>query len=99
MIAMLSPSPGSSAALLSEVSDAAHGSSTQRFEYWRRSSVDYLRIIVDVDASGHQEWSDQEPGEVRWYPHTPSDEERQMLKEWIESGQPPTRWPFVAVRS
>lgn len=58
----------------------------QRFEYLRRTSRSTTRVIVDVDGRGHAEWSEQAPGEVRWFPVVPSDNEREAVFDWVRKG-------------
>ena len=43
-------------------------------------------IIVDVSASGSEEWASQFSGESRWYPFEPSPDERATFaRSWLES--------------
>ena len=43
-----------------------------RIEIVRRARVSASRVFVDFDARGNSTWSEQFPGEVRWFPLEPS---------------------------
>ncbi|MGE0706264.1 MAG: hypothetical protein AB7P22_20265 [Vicinamibacterales bacterium] len=59
----------------------------RRFDYLRRTSRSTTRVIVDVDGRGHAEWSEQAPGEVRWFPVVPSASERKAVLDWLRKGK------------
>jgi hypothetical protein len=48
----------------------------RRFEFIRCTGQ---YVVVDVIPSEHDEWSEQFPGESRWYPHEPSAEDLAAL--------------------
>jgi hypothetical protein len=50
-------------------------------------------VIVDVDADGYEEWSDQYLGEFQWYSFTPSPDEREMLQR--VAGHTPVSQPLA----
>ena len=56
-----------------------------------------VRVIVDVRPDGTEEWAEQGPDEIRWYPHEPLANERAMLRRWRTTGRPPCRGQFLAV--
>jgi hypothetical protein len=39
-------------------------------------------VIVDIEADGQEDWTEQEPGEVRWFDFKPSAAERRRLRRW-----------------
>ena len=62
-------------------------SATRRYKYvwFGRSSI--IHVIVDVDADGHEDCTEQAPGELRWFPFTPSNAEREI---WLSHDPLPT---------
>jgi hypothetical protein len=78
--------------------DPAHAvvgsAASRRYKYVRPGRWSIVHVIVDVDANGHEDWTEQAPVEVRWYPFTPSDAERQMLCQWLSRHPLPTRGPL-----
>ncbi len=68
----------------------------RRFKYVKLGRWSIIHVIVDVDAHGHEDWTEQAPGEVRWYPFTPSEVEQQMLFQWLSHDPLSTHGPLSA---
>jgi hypothetical protein len=73
-------------------------SRSRRYRYTRLSRP-CSRVIVDIDREGREDWAEQAPEEIRWYPFTPSKAERTMLRRWQKTGRPPMRGAFVGLLS
>ena len=69
---------------------------TRRYKYVRFGRCSIIHVIVDVDAVGHEDWTEQAPGELRWFPFIPSNAERQMLLQWLSGDSVPTQEPHSA---
>lgn len=54
-------------------------------------------VIVDIDADGREDWAEQEPGEMRWYPFEPCTEERESVRMWVVTGDFPVGWPLITL--
>lgn len=47
-----------------------------RTDYLKRENGGWKRVIYEIHANGAETFSDQEPGEVRWFEFQPSERER-----------------------
>jgi hypothetical protein len=54
----------------------------RRYDYRRVEGSWVKNVIVDIGPDGEENWGEQYPGEIRWYPFTPSAAERQMILRW-----------------
>ena len=54
----------------------------RRYRYRRIEGSWVKTVIVDIDPDGEENWGEQYPAEIRWYPFTPSAAERQMVLRW-----------------
>lgn len=54
---------------------ATGGFAAGRAEYIKRQDGYAIRVIADFLSDGRTEFSEQEIGEVRWYPYSPSNDE------------------------
>jgi hypothetical protein len=70
-----------------------------RLRYSRTNGNCLSFVIVDIEPDGHEDWAAQESGELRWYPFTPTREDRDFLQELIEAGPQPSGWPLLVVPS
>jgi hypothetical protein len=64
-------------------------SGPRRYRYQRVEADSVQDVIVDILPSGAEEWFEQYPGELRWYPFTPSAKERELLRGWQINGYIP----------
>src|SRR5438876_398055 len=72
---------------------------TVRFQYSRTDGESLKYVIVDVGPDGSEDWAEQESGELRWHPFTPTSPDRRMIQRWIEAGDQPSGWPLLVVPS
>lgn len=70
---------------------------SRRYKYVRLGRWPIIHVIVDVDANGHEDWTEQAPEEVCWYPFTPSKAEREMLQRMADPPSVSNSWPCLAV--
>jgi hypothetical protein len=95
----MSGNPKSTTACVDPVGTAGCKPAGARYRYQKVSRGRLLDVIVDIDAAGQEEWADHYAGEVRWFPFTPSPEERAMLECWRATGQAPAHGPFRVVNT
>jgi len=55
-----------------------------RCHYWKTEGESTKFVIVDFDTDRRLDFMEQEYGDVRWYPFTPSDEERRLIQHCIQ---------------
>ena len=57
----------------------SHDRRSCRCRYLKHGRCSMMAVIVDIDAEGREDWTEQAPDEYRWYPFTPSLAERELL--------------------
>jgi hypothetical protein len=65
---------------------------SHRQQYLKIQNGCLKRVIVDFETDGTEDWAEQEYAEVRWYRFQPSDEERESVRLWRESGVCSVSW-------
>ena len=56
----------------------------QRIEYFKVDGCRPKRVICDLDEdAGREEYAEQEAGEVKWFPFTPSEQERGIVRQLL----------------
>jgi hypothetical protein len=64
----------------------------RRIQYLLCVERGWKRVIVDFDEDGKTDFAEQESGETRWFPHTPSTTEYQLVESlatvfgWLKGG-------------
>jgi hypothetical protein len=71
----------------------------RRYRYRKLEGHWVKEVIVDIGAEGQVEWAEQYPGELRWFPCTPSAAERAMIERWRISGEAARQWVTLGVMS
>ena len=72
---------------------------TVRFCYSRSDASGLRFVIVDVGPDGCEDWAEQEAGELAWYPFRPTDDDRRLVRRWVESGRYPSEWQLQVMPS
>ena len=69
----------------------SHHQLTGRAQYTRKCGENLSMAIANL-ADAVEEFCEQEPGEIRWYPFDPSTAEREAVKELIAKGKADENW-------
>jgi hypothetical protein len=67
-------------------------SQTVRVQYIKKQREFAKFVIADIDAAGQGQYAEQEPGEMRWRPFTPSPAERAAVLDLYARGEGRTGW-------
>ena len=71
------------------------GNQPVRYKYSKKGFICLKFVIVDVFPDGHEEFAEQEAGEVRWYAFRPTTAERAAFHRFIETEANAARWPLL----
>ena len=72
----------------------SHRHLSGRVRYTRKHGANLSLAIANL-ANAVEEFCEQEPGEVRWYPFKPSAAEREAVRQLIAEGKADQNWRML----
>jgi hypothetical protein len=76
---------------------ATHGAGMDRIEsdriqYSVHHGAELRFVVAEFSADGTEHYFDSSPFEVRWYPRSPSEQERAEIRRWLSEGKGRHGW-------